>query len=158
MPDPFERHSRASSEWDARPPRSQQRAAAADDDPARSRVPGKKNPDLCKAAHWKEPHRPVIRLDRYADRQCKWDIHWWKQEIAWVCYHEEACAGCGKILRHRIPRDDCPDRFPLPDAERDRLEAWIARRREEIAAWGSRGRRQPKPAITGPQGYRRRRD
>jgi hypothetical protein len=159
MPDPFERHARSKWDWGAAGARSQERAGAVYDDPARARTPGRKDPSLCKAAHWKGPHQPQIRerQDGYHARECRWDAAWTRDEPVWFCCHEEACTGCGKILRSRILRDECPDFQPITKEQHDAITAWIARRRDELAATRARSRRQPKPPITGPQGYRKRR-
>jgi hypothetical protein len=159
MPDPFERHARSAEDgWGPRPPRSQQRAGAARDDPARARVPGKKDPALCKAAHWKGLHQPGLRLMQWALNRgvgCGWIISWDSDErcdtIGYRCSHEEACTGCGRILRDRIPRRECPEYRAATAEERAELEEELARCRAARAGWMRR-----KPVITGPQGYRRR--
>lgn len=160
MPDPFERHGRKRNEWDSRPSRSAARTAAAtvpEREPAK-KAPGKKDPDLCKATHWKRPHQPGLRLRSDGQgRQCGWDIHWWKEKATWVCYHEEACSGCGKILRSRLPDEECPQFCPLTAGQQASIDSRIAARKEEAAQWLARRRRQPKPVISGPQGYRRKR-
>jgi hypothetical protein len=163
MPDPFERRSRANGcceGWYSQPPRSQLRSdaiAAGEREPAR-KAPARKDPALCKAAHWKGPHQPELRLQQYGWRPaaCKWAFSWRKPgEPSWCCSHEEVCSGCGKILRTGIDDAECPGYHPITDGERDAL---YARRREEqarIAEARAHGRWQPKPPVTGPQGYRR---
>ncbi len=157
MPGYLDRHARSKWEWGAPGARSQERAEAARDDPARSRTPSKKDPSLCNAAHWKGPHHPEIRVAqdgfRHA-RECKWDVAWTRDEPGRFCRHEEACAGCGKILRDRLSRDECPDFLPVTLEQHAAIMAEIERRREELAVSRSRFR---KPPITGPQGYRKRR-
>ena len=161
MPDPFDRHSRSKSEWGAPGARSQERAEAARDDPARSRTPGKKDPSLCKAAHWKGPHKPELRMQEYGWRRetaCKWAISWREPgEPSWHCNHEEACSGCGKILRTKISDEECPGYHPITDGEVAALEAKRAEDEARTAATRARSRWQQRPPITGPQGYRRRR-
>jgi hypothetical protein len=157
MPDQHERHGRSKWEWGTPGARSQERAAAARDDPARSQVPGKKDSDLCKGAHWKAPHQPELQLRQPGwrrSRPCEWDISWRDPDKpSWYCAHEEVCSGCGKILRTGIEADECPRYHPITDAERAALDVKRAERETRVAA--ARGRWRPKPPITGPQGYRK---
>ena len=57
------------------------------------------------------PHRPVVRLGKYAafrthlDKPC-YRATWYKRR--WLCSHERNCEACGKILEHSLG-DDCPD-------------------------------------------------
>jgi len=162
MPDPFERRSRPNGcceDWSGQPSRSQLRTSAVAADvrePAR-KAAGKKDPALCKAAHWKGPHRPELRVSQYRwpqKRGCRWDASWSRDEPGWFCDHEEACAGCGKILRSRIPRAECPDFVPIAPGQHAAIMAGIRRREDELAASRARFR---KPPVTGPQGYRKRR-
>jgi hypothetical protein len=162
MPDPFERYSRANGcceGWDSQPSRSQLRTAAvtADEGQPAKKGRGKKDPALCKAAHWKGPHQPEFRIRDYGYRThgvCEWRASWFKEEPGWFCLHEETCAGCGKILRDRLPKQECPDFHPIAPQEKAAVEDKIARRSELTAARSSRYKR--KPVITGPQGYRKR--
>jgi hypothetical protein len=154
MPDPYERHGRASGwdRWGPNPSRHQQRAAAAADSAAK-RPPAKKDPSLCKAAHWKEPHQPKLRIRPYIWRRmplCQWSISWGRTEPSWSCAHEEICAGCGKTLRTSIGDAECPDFHPITETQRLALE-------REIAEWQARvtARRARRPVIDGPQGYRK---
>lgn len=164
MPDPFDRHARPGDGWEAQPSRSQLRRAAAMEDGGDSRAvddplivakraPGRKDRNLCKAAHWKGPHQPEIRpcIDPFTNhgRECGWDASWRQDKPVWVCRHEEVCTGCLKVLRGLLGRDDCPDFRPITEDERERIGAEIASRRE----W----RQSRKPVITGHQGYRRKR-
>jgi hypothetical protein len=157
MPDPYERHGRNSWEWGPSPSRGQSRAAAADQELAGAkRSPAKKDPDLCKAAHWKGLHRPKLHVREYGWRkkaQCKWTVRWGRDVPVWHCVHEEVCTGCGKILRIGIPAEECPDFHPVTEAEQDALEAEIERWRERRAA-----RRLQRPVIDGPQGYRKKKE
>jgi predicted Fe-S protein YdhL (DUF1289 family) len=160
MPDPFERRSRPNGCCEglySQPSRSQLRsgAIAADVPGPAKKAPGKKDPALCKAAHWKGPHVPELRMRDFGwhvDIPCRWDVSWFGDEPRWSCRHEEVCAGCGKVLRVGIGSEECPDWHPMTGAERLEVDAEIARHREHRAA-----RAERKPVITGPQGYRKRR-
>jgi hypothetical protein len=167
MPDPFERHSRPGywDYWGPVPSRSQQRAAAAAEQlhpevvPQGKRPPGRKDPDLCKGAHWKGPHRPGIRLRANGwlggRQECGWGTSWrgGEEHHAFFCRHEEVCTACGKTLRgSNIPASECPLFHAITPEEHARIEAEI-KRREEL---GTKRRARRKPPITGPQGYRRR--
>jgi hypothetical protein len=167
MPDPFERHARPNGygdDWGPRPPRSQQRTAAATEQlhpeiiPEGKRPPGKKDPDLCKAAHWKGPHRPEIRVRAGGwlggRQECGWGVSWRGGETrhAYFCRHEEVCGGCQKTLRGgRIPASECPLFHAITTEEHAQVEAEIERRE----ARGARRAIRRKPPVTGPQGYRR---
>lgn len=149
MPDPYERHGQPGDGWSRQPSRSQLRRMAATDGGTAKRPPGRKDPALCKAAHWKGPHRPEIRASKGMRPECRWDESWTRSgELAWRCIHEEVCADCGKLLRFSVGRDECPDFHPVTDAERARIEASAARFQE----WKVRTR----PVISGRQGYRKR--
>jgi len=154
MPDPYERHARTkdSSGWYDQHPRSARKAAAADD--TAKRPPAKKDPGLCKAAHWKEPHRPVLRIRAFIWRRtplCQWSVDWGRTEPRWSCAHEEICAGCGKILRTSIGNAECPDFRPVTEAQRLALERETAERQARVKA----RRYARRPAVDGPQGYRK---
>jgi len=171
MPSEHDRHSRPNGCCEgiySQPSRSQQRGAVIAEQqhpevvPQGKRPPGKKDPDLCKAAHWKGPHQPALRMKEYGWRSksaCEWTI-WWRNPgvISWCCGHEEYCAGCGKILRTRIEDGECPGYHPITAAEVAAIEA---KRTEDearlAAAAASRAPHQRRPVIDGPQGYRRKR-
>jgi hypothetical protein len=162
MPDPFDRHSRAGRRdcAESQPSRSRQRTGAAAEHlhpeivPQGKRPPAKKDPDLCKAAHWKGPHKPGPLQKRQPfwrrDTPCRWGTSWSGEEPRWECWHEETCSGCGKVLRTGISGRECPEWHPMTDAERAAVDAKIERHREFLA-----GRAGHRPVITGPQGYRR---
>lgn len=154
MPDPFERHSKSRWEWGTAAPRSQQRAAAADDDPLKERVPGKKDKNACKAAHG-GPHVPVLMLD--GNTECCWDPMWVSRsgeiEPGWRCHHRERCQNCGKHFRYgfQLRPEECPLYSPeIPP------EVWEECQERELRRSKWMVRRQPRPPITGPQGYRKR--
>ena len=147
----MDRHAETSDGYESEPSRSQQRRMAAQDDPAVRRPPGKKDPGLCKAAHWAKPHVPVFRL--HDERKpCHWWINWFG-EIAWDCNHMQACSGCGKILDHFVKGKRCPDWREATPEETARLERELEEKLLRIAAF--RARRVKRPVITGPQGYRK---
>jgi hypothetical protein len=154
MPDPYERHGRATGGdvWGPNPSRRQTRAAAAAE-PEGKRPPGKKDPNLCKAAHWKGLHQPRLRIRQYGRQrlQCRWGTSWASDKPTWHCVHEEFCTGCGKILRAGIPAGECPDFRPITKAEQDAIDLEIER---YTAVRVSRARRRA--VINGPQGYRKR--
>lgn len=177
MPDPYERHGQADDGWSGQPSRSQLRRIAATEDGATSqavddpavvakRAPGKKDPALCKDTHWKEPHQAALRAKEFGwhdarwqrNSGCGWTLAWSVRKrrdvTGFRCIHEEVCTGCGKILRDRIPGQDCPDFRPITAEERAAIDAELERRKERAAEW--RAQRQPRPSITGPQGYRKR--
>ena len=55
-------------------------------------------------------HTPVIRRSRHfadTDDSCVEVPTWWGS-----CFHEEACARCGVVLRCWIGREECPDISP----------------------------------------------
>jgi hypothetical protein len=131
------------------------------DDPA-AKAPGKKDRDLCKAAHWKAPHQPRLRMQVLGWRRtvgCKWGASWRSKdgEPSWHCAHEEACSGCGKVLRLSIGAEECPGFHPITAGERAAIEAKRAEDAARAAAARARSRRQPRPPITGKQGFRRKR-
>lgn len=156
MPDPYERHSRSRWEWGTPGSRSQERAKATRDDPARSRIPGRKNPDLCKGTHWKGPHDPRIEVNTSGwtggREECGWSVWSWRSsEPYWWCRHVLICAGCGKNFGG-VPMSQCPLYHAVTPAEQAALDAEVTRQDEHRAAWRIR-----KPVITGPQRYRRKR-
>lgn len=153
MPDPFERHGKSDS-WGPQPSRSQLRRRAAVDE-AEKKAPGKKDPALCKAAHWKAPHGRELRLRRFgwpASRSCGWGLPWVGDEAAWLCGHEEFCPGCGKVLRNHVEPGECPAWHAATAEDLAAVESERARRDDLAAARAAR-----KPVIDGPQGYRRKR-
>lgn len=153
MPRYLDRHARTKgADWGSEPARSQQRQEAAADDPAQPRPASRKNPDLCKTAHWKGPHQPVLRKRErnWKKTSCRWAIFWSTPEPSWECYHEEVCTGCGKLLHISIPAEQCPDFHPITAAEQLALEQEIERWQERVTA-----RRLRQPVIDGPQGYRK---
>ena len=160
MPDPYERHSRSRWEWGSPGSRSQERAAAAQDDPAKTRTPGKKDPDLCKGQHWKSGHTPALRVRipyfRKSKVYCYWGLPYWDDDAdaAWYCSHEEYCSGCGKILLTRISNAQCPQYHEITKTEK----ASVEREREERAVRRASWKKRPRKVITGPQGYRKKRN
>ena len=167
MPKRFERHARSAWEWGTPGSRRDDLARAVTEQgipevaPEGRRPPGKKDPSLCKAVHWKGPHQPVLRMRQFGWRRAvsrKWAISWRSRdgEPSWHCAHEEFCSGCSKILRTGINAGECPAFHPITDAEREAIEAERAEDEARAAAVRARSRRQPKPPVT--KGFRRRRD
>lgn len=157
MPDPAERHSKHSEDgWGSQPSRSQQRRAAAVEDDRPS--PGRKNKAVCKAAHWKGPHQPVLRMRSFARLRltCRWGHRWNRENpITWNCHHQEYCAGCGKILRDVIPAGECPDKVALTQDIIEGIRRKDREAEERLARWRELRRPVIAPVITGPQGYRK---
>lgn len=153
-----ERHSRPNGcceGWGSQPSRSQQLAAVVAEQqhpeivPQGKRPPGKKNPALCKAAHWKGPHQPeTVKREVIPGKTpaCGWHVSWTGDKPWWSCQHEELCGGCGKVLRYGL-REHCPDWHPMTSAERAAADVEIARHQEH--------REARKRVITGPQSYRK---
>ena len=155
------RHARGKDDWGTQPGRSAQRAAAAVE--PEKRAPGKKDRDLCKAAHWKGLHQPELRMKSYGWPRkgiCLWAVSWRSKngEPVWHCGHEEYCSGCGKALRASIGDSECPGFREITDADLARIEAERAESEVRVAAARTRNRWRPRPAITGPQGFRRKRE
>jgi hypothetical protein len=162
VPKRFERHARSAWEWGTPGSRRAELARAVSDDPA-GKVPGKKDRNLCKAAHWRGPHRPELRMREFGWRRaaaCKWAVSWRSKdgEPSWHCAHEEVCTGCSKILRQFVPIGECPDFHPITAGEREAIEAERAEHDARVVATRARSRRQPKPPVTGRQGFRRKRE
>jgi hypothetical protein len=174
MPQEHDRHSKSSSEWGTEPSRSQQRAAAASDDPTRASLPSKQKKGVCKGADgWHLDHDLVFTREQAIGGGDKPPCHWaalgnWvaseRRYIytpGWSCTHEERCARCGHLERHgfQIRNDgDCPDRDSAdPTVPGGVLRDCEAKQRdvdERSAKWAERIRFR-KPPVTGPQGYRK---
>lgn len=161
MPDPHDRHARSKWEWGSPGQRSQERAAAAQDDPTRNKPPAKKDPDLCKGQHWKGPHTPEIEENPKAwlggkRRVCNWGLRSWVREdedpFGWFCQHVLICSGCGKDFGGVYFRR-CPLYHDITRAEQEYLDGELAAYRKRRASWKTRTRR----VIDGPTGYRKKR-
>jgi hypothetical protein len=162
MPGQFVRHARSRWEWGPPGSRSDDLRRAVDDDPA-AKTPGKKDPNRCKGNHG-GPHIPVIALhhetpeDEFRSR-CRWSPMWSRKDkglvVGWHCEHEERCAKCGLIFERFVGRDRCPV-FPGTGQQKAVAGQELFERAERRRTAPSRGRR--KPVISGPQGYRRKRD
>jgi len=159
MPDPYDRHGRSRDmDWGSQLPRSQQRAAAAQE-PAK-RPPGKKDPDLCKGKHWKGPHVTEVQSGKHAwfggkYRECHWDTHYWRnREPYWSCIHVLICSGCGKDFGY-AGRGLCPDFHEITPEEQAVLDKQLQEYDERVA---SRKWLRNKKPITGPQGYRKKKN
>lgn len=66
--------------------------------------PGRRDKDQC--APGRGPHTPVIVFAPMDSARCH-QPGWWP-EIGWMCWHEERCARCGKVLRRQISETECP--------------------------------------------------
>lgn len=150
MPQYMDRHAETRDGYGSEPARSQQRQKAAQDDPAKRKPPAKKDPDLCKAQHWKAGHTPVFQMRK--PYTCKWWIDW-TVKVAWSCYHEEVCSGCGKVIDPYVKGRRCPEFHGITAAEAQALEREKQERADRIARF--QARRVKRPVITGPQGYRK---
>lgn len=157
MPDPYERHARNSEwAWGGNASRSQQRTAAANDDPVQPQRRGKRvrSPERCKASRDGLHHGEIILLSPADEARCIWKPYWRRdpgdKELSWwECAHAEQCTECGNILvkRGNLGRR-CPaypgDPGQKQAAEQETLRR-IARPRQ-FRSW---------PVINGPQGYRK---
>lgn len=162
MPSQFERHGK-SDDWDSLGSRHDNLVRAINDDPLVKSLPGKKDPGKCKGNHG-NPHVPVIqfRYDNPQDReryQCRYVVKWDTKEKKlvpnWHCNHQIACDRCGKIFDFFLVNDNCPvypgDPEQLADVYSKIEERNEFRRTSPI--WNRK-----RPVITGPQGYRKKRD
>jgi hypothetical protein len=160
MPGQFERHSRNAWEWGAVPGRSDlTRQAAADDPEPVKRSPGKKDTHTwCRGKVGAEHVKQLERKYRTGGRTtCGWFPAYRRKGfgIAWSCCHAEVCASCRKVFRtpwDGLTPQDCPLWPGTPGqqaAARAEAERWEQRQRE----WYEKHPR--KPAVTGPQGYRK---
>jgi hypothetical protein len=148
------RLSRKKRDWGSEPSRSAERSAAVaveEQDPSR-RPPGKKDRRAyCKPTHGQ--HTPTLVKRGTFTKACRWRLDFdprhreWVPE--WLCFHEEVCSGCGKVLSV-IGEKDCPDWHEPAGSEREKLDAEIARRTAVRNEYEAR-----KPVPAGPQGYRR---
>ena len=153
------RHARSKWEWGTPPPRSQERAAAAQDDPVRKKAPAKKDPDLCKGRHWKGPHTPEPELTCHPQTgqpgDCAWKGRYWgsDEDYHWACSHVLKCPGCGKDFGRASP-GQCPRFREITPSERSRIDAENA----ESAARQAKWRWARRKVIDGPQGYRKKKE
>jgi hypothetical protein len=169
LPDPLDRHARpgkhASYGEEPKLSRSQLRRIAAETDggtdPAK-KAPGKKDPAMCKGTHWKEPHPAVLRIRTFPWQKNPATCGWWitykagQMVTVYHCLHRETCGLCEKILRNRLPPEQCPGFHAITTAEQAAIDAEITRREEAAATRAVKYPRLRKPVITGPQGYRKR--
>ncbi len=86
----------------------------------RSKDKAKRLKQFCKGKEG-VPHKPVITQQSYY-RQCRLGDDWRTRLrlSKWVCWHQESCENCGKIIRHFINWRECPS---LPADVRAELEA-----------------------------------
>ena len=148
------RYSRSRWDWGRQPSRSAEVAAAvaADTLNPTKRAPGRKAKSWCKPN--RGPHTPVmVKAKERTGSSCHWRLSWaWRSKdwtLGWLCFHQEECSGCGKVIRVAAGQD-CPDWRPVRPEEQQAFDVEIARRVGVEREWTSR-----KPAVTGPQGYRR---
>ena len=163
MPDQHERHAKSKWEWGSPGARSQEvQAAAADDPEPPKRTPGRKDTrSWCRGKQGVE-HVPELAwhpfLWKPGEPDCRWRAAWSSRAggeyvACWMCEHRETCARCGKVLRDRIPAAECPA-YPGTPEDRAAAEEEALQIRERVAQRQTRW----KPVITGPQGYRRKRE
>ena len=160
-----ERHARNKSDWSSPPGRKALiEGAVADQDVTPVKTPRAPAPKdtrrWCKGKPGRE-HTPVITqaTTGWRPRECRWTVGWrraddgWSGRVAWECIHQETCSACRKILRSvgNLRLDECPA-YP-GDPEQRAGKELQARMESQRRAWMPR-----RPAITGPQGYRRKRD
>jgi hypothetical protein len=82
-----------------------------------------------------------------------WDTETDAYQPEWMCLHQEECLKCGKVFRDSVPRDECPDREAGQSVYADAV-----REAAEVTEWHRQRPRRSRPVISGPQGYRRRRE
>ena len=157
MPGRLERHARSKWDWGTGHSRSAQRLEAVTE-PDR-KAPGRKDRKTRCKQNGGGPHVPAVAFiaPGLSAGDCRWVPCWsWRERrfdsTAWSCFHEEQCSLCGKVLRASVTLGECPA-YPGDPAQRAAAEADAVRAQERQDAW--RGRRK---VITGPQGYRRRRE
>lgn len=146
MPDQWERHGKT-DEWGYRQPsRSQQRDAAAHDDPTRNKPKSHRDPALCKHNHW-QPHRRVMTYSRWRG-QCGWKKLWRRAEYVpyFACGHHWQCQDCGKHLGY-VAAKDCPLWHPEPAGLKEECDKLTADK-------PNFGRYRP-TYIKGPSHYRK---
>jgi hypothetical protein len=166
MPDPNDRHGRDGKRasfggWGRQPPRSAQRAAAADPPEVKGRA-AKDRWEKCKANNG-GPHVLILRqrVDVLTGEPaaCGWGFAAYRDyEIVYRCGHDEACQFCGKVSKRRLTAEDCPGYAPVTPRETARIAretaAHVTRTEEWRLKWYKN--RGPKPAP-GVSGYRRKR-
>lgn len=162
----FERHRRSKMDWDPLPPRSVEVRVAADMDPEPpKRAPAKKDTRSWCRGKAGVAHDPVLVLDtsspHFREGECRWGALWVtglrERRAGWMCGHREVCARCGRVLRDRpLPQAECPT-YPGSPRQRARVERELAEREAWLAEVAAR-RRQHRPTVAGPQGYRRKRE
>lgn len=163
----LERHARGKGWWDQNPSRSAElgAAVAADPDPSRTAPAVKDTRRWCRGKPGRVHKPEIVRTHLgWQPAVCKWagrhDFRLLRQgrdedgtTVGWVCYHEERCSACGKVLRSswELRRVECP---VFPGSAEQKAEA-----EREAAEYPERWRsqRRPRRVITGPQGYRRKR-
>jgi hypothetical protein len=158
MPGQHERHARSKWEWGSPGARSAEVQAAAADDPEPARR-GKGRKDTRRWCRGKEGTEHVLVWIpggwRGREHPCEWTYQYARREhgftIRWWCRHEVRCSVCKKVLRSRIPEEDCPD-YPGLAGQKERAQAEGAEVQARFEERQS-GRR----VITGPQGFRRKR-
>jgi hypothetical protein len=158
MPRRFERHARSKDSWESPPGRAAERgtAAAEHDRPAPRPKARKDTRSWCRGKTGVE-HTGTLVLQVAGPRplECCWRHRFLgDREIRWECWHREACARCGRVLREpwQLEDSECPA-WPGSGEQRAAAEREAARSVERWREWQA----QRRPVVTGPQGYRRRR-
>ena len=171
MPRRLERHARGKGVWDSAPSRSAelQQAARADPDPAKRSPARKDTRSWCKGKAGREHVLHLVLVpDRLSWRAgkaqvCEWASAWGidgqEYRLGWACRHREECAACGRIFREHydLKGEECPA-YPGDPGQRAEAQAEVGRDQEQCASWPAAAPRWRRPVITGPQGYRRRRE
>ena len=167
MPRRFERHKRTKWEWGL-PARSGEvrEAARADPDPAKRAPARKDTKSWCRGKEGREHVLHLVLVPDYLSRRAKvcewasaWSIDGQEYRLGWVCMHREECVNCGRIFREHydLKGEECPA-YPGDAAQRAEAEAQVGRDEEQRASWLASRPHWRRPVITGPQGYRRRRE
>lgn len=173
MPNEWERRSKAHGwgDWGPSPARSQQRAAAAKDDPVTPQRKAKKGPEHCPGSPDRQHHGEILFGEQYfklrifgypTGGECGWGITWhpdWPAYrdyvAAWKCLHASVCRQCGKILCAPLSPRECPDYREDP-GEMEAAREWAAERTRQAEA--ARAAYRPRNVPSGKQGYRKKKN
>lgn len=154
MPGRQGRHARGKESWGGQPPRSAERAGAAQEPDIRP--PGKKNRWAKCKGNRGGPHVPVIVFSAASWHvpSCRWGVTWGSGDAyvpRWCCWHREECQHCGKVFRDRVPEEECPQRA----AGQAGYAGALAEAARVTAQHAGQRRRFRQRVPDGPQGYRR---
>jgi hypothetical protein len=79
--------------------------------------PSKKDRKRWCGGHVGREHQPVLQLEKYANslgRTCGMGQRWTFATRGfveqWICWHQDVCSVCGRIMGYRIDAESCPSR------------------------------------------------